>query len=61
MKDEKNPCVYWWCGTSLGWVILVIFVEKKTWMTHFFIIIVKELCEEVLRKKFEKMYVKFVE
>jgi len=36
MKDEKNPCVYWWCGTSLGWVILVIFVEKKTWMTHFF-------------------------
>jgi len=34
IKDEKDPCVYRWCGTSLGWFILVIFVEKKTRMTH---------------------------
>ncbi len=27
MKDDS--CVYRWCRTSLGWLILVIFVEKK--------------------------------
>jgi hypothetical protein len=44
-----------WVGSFL------LYLLKKNLIDLFFIIIVKELCEEVLRKKFKKMYVKFVE
>jgi hypothetical protein len=45
-----------WVGSFLLYLFL-----KKNLDNPLFIIIVKELWEEVLREKFQKIYVKFVE
>lgn len=60
-KNEKDPCVYVWWGTSWGWSILIMLVGEELGGPIFYGSYDIALWRGIEKKSWKKMYLEFME